>query len=64
MTPFEEALIQYLFISFAFVVTAVVVSHLLGVHSSRKDDDADQTAYLDKYADIKRLRKQAKALRH
>lgn len=60
---FDELQIWYLLGCFALVVIAVGVGSFLGAHSSRKDDDADQIAYLDKYSDIKRLQKQAKALK-
>lgn len=39
------------------VVLAVAVGSFLGRHGSRKEDDADQIAYLDKYSDLKRMKK-------
>lgn len=59
----DELQIWFLFGSLVLVAIAVAVGSYLGCYGSREEDDADQIAYLDKYADIKRLQKQAKALK-
>ena len=63
MTLDELQIVYLVGCCIALVVIPVGIAHFLGVHSSRKEDDADQIAYLDKYSDVKRLQKQAKALK-
>lgn len=67
MTPLDELQIWYLFIIFMIVAAAVAFGSLSRNQYSdkeRKASDDHEIESMSKYSDIKRLRKQAKALRH